>query len=95
MLDWFYTVSRSPDPLVLMVNGIDLHRKGTLEARPWQPWEGIEGQSHRTRAPWRSGEYFWDIDRIEGLGVSPFFLIPRARVRTQTTAAAFRATTSG
>lgn len=95
MLDWFYTVSRSPDPLVLMVNGIGLPRKGTLEARPWQPWEGIEGQSYRTQAPWRSGAYFWDRDRIEGLGGSPFFLIPRGRARTQITAAAFQATTPG
>ncbi|RFN44907.1 hypothetical protein FIE12Z_10888 [Fusarium flagelliforme] len=71
MLDWFYKVSQSPDPLVLMVNGIDLHRKGTLEPRPWQPWEGIEGQSYRTLAPWRRGSYFWDRDRIQSLGGIP------------------------
>ncbi|KAH7174931.1 uncharacterized protein B0J16DRAFT_375679 [Fusarium flagelliforme] len=71
MLDWFYKVSQSPDPLVLMVNGIDLHRKGTLESRPWQPWEGIEGQSYRTLAPWRRGSYFWDRDRIQSLGGIP------------------------
>ena len=64
MLDWFYTVSQSPDSLVLMVNGIDLHRKGTLETHPWQPWEGMEGQSSRSLAPWRRGSYFWDRNRI-------------------------------
>ena len=71
MLDWFYKVSQSPDPLVLMVNGIDLHRKGTLETHPWQPWEGIDGQSYRSLAPWRRGSYFWDRDRIQSLGGTP------------------------
>ncbi|KAI1070411.1 hypothetical protein LB507_010250 [Fusarium sp. FIESC RH6] len=72
MLDWFYTVSQSPDSLVLMVNGIDLHRKGTFETHPWQPWEGIEGQSSRSLAPWRRGSYFWDRNRIQSLGGIPF-----------------------
>lgn len=71
MLDWFYKVSRSSDPLVLMVNGIDLHQKGTLETHPWQPWDGIEGQSYRTFASWRRGSYFWDRDRIQSLGGIP------------------------
>ncbi|KAI6775954.1 hypothetical protein HG530_002712 [Fusarium avenaceum] len=39
MLQWFYKVSQSQDPLVLMVGKIDLHRKGTVETCPWQPWE--------------------------------------------------------
>ncbi|KAL6925366.1 hypothetical protein FSST1_002640 [Fusarium sambucinum] len=60
MVEWFYEVSQSNDPLVLMVNGIDLHRKGTLETRRWQPWEGIELESFRSSPSWRYGVAFWD-----------------------------------
>lgn len=72
MLQWFYKVSQSQDPLVLMVGKIDLHRKGTVETHPWQPWEGIVGESFRNRAPWRCGAFFWDRERIESLGQHPF-----------------------
>ncbi|KAM0187006.1 hypothetical protein ACHAPQ_011887 [Fusarium lateritium] len=75
MLERFYKVSQSQDPLVLMVNGIELYRKGTVETRPWQPWEGIEMQAYRTGAPWRCGAFFWDRERIEILGGSPFYRI--------------------
>ncbi|RGP66738.1 hypothetical protein FSPOR_6478 [Fusarium sporotrichioides] len=75
MLGRFYKVSQSQDPLVLMINGIDLHEKGTVETRPWQPWEGIEWVSFRTEADWRKGNFFWDRERAESLGGRPWYYI--------------------
>jgi hypothetical protein len=75
MSEWFYKVFQSQDPLVLMVSKIDLHRKGTVETRSWQPWQGIGGESFRTMAPWRCGAFFWDRERIKSLGRHPFYMI--------------------
>jgi hypothetical protein len=60
----FYRVSKNHHPVVLMVNGIDLYRKGTVEERPWQPWKGIEYPSYRSLGVWKSGEAFWDKGRM-------------------------------
>ncbi|KAH7235600.1 hypothetical protein BKA59DRAFT_444687 [Fusarium tricinctum] len=64
MLKWFYKVFQSQDPLVLMASKIDLHRKGTVETRSWQPWRGIGGESFRTMAPWRCGAFFFGIGSV-------------------------------
>ncbi|KAJ4246835.1 hypothetical protein NW762_013387 [Fusarium torreyae] len=66
-LQTFYQVATNHHPVILMVKGIDLLRKGTVEVDSWQPWEYIECQSYRSLETWQRAVSFWDRDRMNQL----------------------------
>ncbi|RMJ17642.1 hypothetical protein CDV36_002680 [Fusarium kuroshium] len=61
----FYRTSLSQHPVVLMMSGIDLHRKGIVGGDGWMPWLYINSVSYRRDGGWRSAESFWDQKRID------------------------------
>lgn len=61
----FYRISLSQHPVILMINGVGLHRKGVVWGDGWMPWLHIDTVPYRIDGGWKSAESFWDQKRVD------------------------------
>jgi hypothetical protein len=61
----FYRISLSQHPVILMMNGIDLHLKGIVGGDGWMPWLHINSLSFRRDDGWKCAKSFWDKKRVD------------------------------
>lgn len=53
----FYRVSLSHHPVILMVNGVELYRKGIVGDNGWMPWLYIDSVIYRIDGGWKCADF--------------------------------------
>ncbi|RSL48524.1 hypothetical protein CEP54_012871 [Fusarium duplospermum] len=61
----FYRISLSNHPVILMINGVGLHRKGIVGGDGWMPWLYNDIVPYRIDGGWKCAESFWDQKRVD------------------------------
>ncbi|CZR40643.1 uncharacterized protein FPRO_10233 [Fusarium proliferatum ET1] len=56
----FESILDSSSPNILMVEGIELYRIGTVEKHSWNPWVHCEDVFEMDSEEWKTADAFWD-----------------------------------